>query len=388
MQFKAPKSLEELAKINCGLHYGYWQVGKFITVYPATVEQALILAEELDDLTSAFISISVPFDNHFSSNSSVYYRYGAFQELEMLDEYGEAIPAIRNTNGELVYDDRFQPVPHWLFDPFPKDENHVKVIETPLITTYKVFRAITQRGKGGTYQAVDLSTNPPRLCIVKEGRRHGEVFWNGQDGRYMLVNESKVLQTLRKNYPAVPDIFSSFEIDGNFYLAMEFVEGTSLFDLMKVRRRRFSVKEIIKFAIEIVEIIARIHRAGWVWNDCKPANLIVTPEKSLRPIDFEGAYPITQPDPFDWKTEGFSNQTIKQNRTGINDFYSLGAVVYFLLTGKIYEPAVPLKIKNLRRNVPELFQEIIENLLDDSAVISDLILMEIKKEFEKMLSYL
>ncbi len=388
VQFKAPKSLEELAKINCGLHYGYWQVGKFMTVYPATASQAIGLAKELDDLTSKFISISVPFDNQYSPNSSVFYRYGAFQELEMLDEHGESIPAIKNPGQELVYDDRFQPVPDWLPNPFQKAENYPEPVETPLVTTYKVFRAITQRGKGGTYQALDFSTDPPRFCIVKEGRRYGEVFWNGQDGRYMLKNECKVLSALGRTYKAVPQILSTFEIDGNFYLAMEFVEGASLFDLMKVRRRRYSIKEIIMFAIEIAEIIARIHQAGWIWNDCKPANLIVTPSKSLRPIDFEGAYRINQPDPFDWKTEGFSKQPSNQSSAFTNDFYSLGAVVYFLLTGKIYDTDAPLQIKNLRRQIPPRFQEIIENLLVDSVVVNGNTAVEIKKEFEKVLNSL
>ena len=388
VQFKAPKSLEELAKINCGLHYGYWQVGKFMTVYPSTIGQALALAKKLDDLTSEFISISVPFDNQYSPNSSVFYRYGAFQELEMLNEHGETVPAIKKPDEKLVYDNRFQAVPDWLFDPFQKTETHLEEIETPLVTTYKVFRAITQRGKGGTYQALDLSTNSPRFCIVKEGRRHGEIFWNGLDGYYMLKNELKVLDTLRKTYRQVPRVFSSFEIAGNFYLAMEFVEGTSLFDLMKFRRRRFSIKKIIGFAIEIAEIISQIHRAGWIWNDCKPANLIVTPKKSLRPIDFEGAYPINQSDPFEWKTEGFSNQTINQTSANTNDFYSLGAVIYFLLTGKIYDSDEPVKINKLRRRIPVQFQEIIENLLGDSAVINRINAVGIKKEFEKILNLL
>jgi len=49
--FKAPRSLEELRKLNCGLYYGFSQVGKFITVYPKTAQQAATLAGRLDHLT-------------------------------------------------------------------------------------------------------------------------------------------------------------------------------------------------------------------------------------------------------------------------------------------------------------------------------------------------
>ena len=38
-----------------------------------------------------------------------------------------------------------------------------------------------QRGKGGVYQALDLNVNPPRLCLIKEGRKHGELTWDGRD---------------------------------------------------------------------------------------------------------------------------------------------------------------------------------------------------------------
>lgn len=56
---------------------------------------------------------------------------------------------------------------------------------------------------------------------------------------------------------------------------MEYVEGKSLFDLMKFRRRRFSIRQVIKFSSEISKLIKKIHQAGWIWNDCKPSNLIV-----------------------------------------------------------------------------------------------------------------
>lgn len=386
IQFKAPESLSILFKINCGLQYGYWQVGKFITVYPSTEKEAVKLARELHELTSEFISIAVPFDERYLPNSSVFYRYGAFAQIEIKNENGMSLPAVQHLSGHLVYDDRFRAVPEWLSDPFQdkplKNEDNSENVITPLMTTYKVIRAITQRGKGGTYIALDLTITPPRLCIVKEGRRHGEVYWNGQDGYYLVKNEFDVLNDLRKIYKDVPEVFSSFEVDGNFYLVMEYVVGKSLHDLMKTRRRRFSVKQVLFFAIEIAKIIAEIHQAGWIWNDCKPANLLVSPNKSLRPIDFENSYLIHQSAPFDWKTDGFSKSAENQNSPYSNDLYALGAVVYFLLTGKLYDPDTPIAIGNLRRSVPKPLQEIVENLLIDSDSKRQQSALEISRELE------
>lgn len=392
VQFKAPKSLDELSKINCGLQYGYAQVGKFITVYSVSEKQAVKLARRLHELTSDFFSISVPFDEQYLPGSSVFYRYGAFAPIEMTDENGRTLPALKNPTGNLVHDDRLQAIPAWLSNPFQNNEKNIKDdsanAANPLKTTYKVFRAITQRGKGGTYQALDLTRNPPRFCIVKEGRRYGEISWNGQDGYYLVKNEFDVLNALRKNYKDVPQIFSSFELNGNFYIVLEYVEGKSLHNLMKLRRRRFPIKQVLRFAIEIAKIIAEIHKAGWIWNDCKPANLIITRENSLRPIDFEGSYSINQSALFNWRTQGFSkavnNQSSAKPNGKSDDLYSLGAVTYFLLTGKLYDANALFELPSLRRNVPKRFIEIIKKLLSDS----DLDISKVGKEFEKTLNFL
>ncbi len=385
IQFKAPKSLEELTKINCGLEYGYWQVGKFITVYPPNTKSALYLAKQLHNLTLEFNAISVPFDNQYLSNSSVFYRFGAFHNLELIGENGEPIPAIKDKKGNLVYDDRFQPFPEWIDNPFPKTEASSNENSTPLTNVYKVFRAISQRGKGGAYQALDISRNPPRFCFVKEGRRYGEVNWNQLDGYALVKNEAKVIESLEKVSLKVPRFYSSFEIEGNSYLVTEFIEGQSLFDLMKFRRRRFSIKQIIKLAIAIAEIIIEINNAGWVWNDCKPSNLIITSNNDLRPVDFEGAYPIDQKDPFEWKTEMFAPSAKNRLQSKPNDLYSLGAVVFFLLTGKFYDSNETSEISKYRRNVPLNFQEIIKSLLDESLEKREMTVNLIKEKFEIVL---
>lgn len=385
VQFKGPDSLEKLSHLNCGLLYGYHQVGKFITVYPCTERQAVEMAQRLHELTRDFFAISVPFDEQYLPDSSVFYRYGAFSTVEMTDAEGRKFPAIQNPAGELVPDDRFQAVPEWLSNPFQNNGESFEAsfAETPLGTTYMIFRAITQRGKGGTYEAFDFSGESPRLCIVKEGRRNGELSWNGQDGYFLVKNEFEVLSVLKKSCEDVPQVFSSFEVHGNFYFAMEYVEGKCLNDIMRSRRRRFSVKQILKFALEITRIIGKIHQSGWVWNDCKPANLIVTKDKSLRPIDFEGAYPINQSEPFVWKTKGFSksaNDSVKVNGKS-TDLYALGAVVYFLLTGRFYDSENLTSIKKWRRGIPQKLIEITEKLLSDS----DLDINKAEKEFEKIL---
>ena len=385
IQFKAPGSLDELSKLNCGLQYGYHQVGKFITIYPKNESEAVKIAQQLDELTGDFFSISVPFDERYAPDSSVFYRYGGFSNIKITGQNGEKFSAIKNPAGEFVLDDRKRAIPQWLSNPFPDNKTSADRTfrGTALEKTYRVFRAATQRGKGGTYEAVNLSGPKPQLCVVKEGRKNGELGWNGQDGFSLVKNEFDVLTKLQPKFDAVPQVFESFEINGNFYFAMEYVEGKNLNELMQPRRRRFSISQILKFAVDIAQIIEKIHQAGWIWNDCKPSNIVVTKNKTLRPIDFEGAYKIDEPEPFDWKTVGFSRSKFNSNLQSAksNDFYALGAVLYFLLTGRFYDSDNLIQIKKLRRNVPQKFIDLVNKLLSEN----DFDFSNVRNDFEKLL---
>lgn len=363
IQFKAVSSLEELHKLNNGRYYGYSQVGKCITVYPTSVEQAISIGPRLADLTSKFKSPSIPFDRKYNDTSCVFYRYGSFRTIEIEGKKGAKILAVKDGAGEWVPDDRLQPVPNWVSDPFTKIESldiRSEKVETPLTSKYLVFQALTQRGKGGAYLALDTTTNPPRISVIKEGRTLGEIGWTGVDGRKLVENEYHALTALKCTGVKAPTVLAYFEIEGNSYLAMEYIEGKSLENLMLHRRRRYSIRKVLELAIEVADIIGRINEAGWIWNDCKPANLIVTPDNSLRPIDFEGSFTIGNIDSFRWYTPEFSKRGESTRR---DDSYSLGSIIYFLLTGKFYDLDLPVEIGKLRRGVPQPLIDIVRSLL-------------------------
>lgn len=371
-RFKAPSSLRGLQQLNCGLVYGYTQIGKFITVYPRSDEEAVSLALHLHRLTRGMAAPSVPFDLRFRPGSCVYYRYGSFVNLEIENEDGTRTPAMRDPEGRLVADVRAaaEAKPDWVSDPFigTRPRREVARAESPLATTFRAFRALTQRGKGGVYKALDLSAHPPRLCILKEGRACGEVAWDGRDGKWRVRNEEAVLSSLRAAGVDAPRVYSSFEAEGNYYLVTEYVEGETLQSLLNRRRRRLSLRAALGCGASLCSLLSRIHGAGWAWRDCKPANVIVTRGGVLRPLDFEGACPVERPDPSPWSTTAFAppapprQDAVPSGADG--DLYALGAVIYLLLAGRLYEPSAPVPVRELRRDVPARVCRVVAELLD------------------------
>lgn len=369
VQFKAPSSLQHVMTLNAGLDGTYTQVGKIITVYPHTSEQAVDLARLLHKLTSRMAAPEVPFDLRYRPSSNVYYRYGAFLPLEIEHENGTRSPAVRGPNGELIPDRRDQPKPDGVVDPFeqPRQRRTALREQNSFASSYRVFRALAQRGKGGVYQAADLSSTTPRLCLIKEGRKHGELNWDGRDGRWRVRNEERVLSELLVQGINVPRVYSSFELAGNAYLVMEFIAGQTLQSLMNKMQRRMPISRVLKYGIQLAEFMSTMHGAGWVWRDCKPMNVVVTRTDKLQPLDFEGACRINQPDPMLWGTPGFIPpewQTFEKHTGRTDDLYALGSMLYLLATASLPSSTNPTPPAKLRRNLPDGLSQLILSLLN------------------------
>lgn len=373
--FKGPPSLHELNKLNSGLFYGYTQVGKCLTLYPRTDEETVSLAEVLHGLTRGVPAPVVPFDLRYREDGCIYYRYGAFTHQEIRNGDGTSTLALRDPGGRLVPDLRESQgsKPDWVSDPFAGAGDGPRPVESLLKTTYRVFRALRQRGKGGVYQAVDLSTRPPRLCVVKEGRRHGEPGWDGRDGYWRVKNERKSLRALGAAGVDVLRVYSSFEAEGRFYLVTEYVEGVTLQELLGRRERRLPVRRALWLARQICGLLVRIHKAGWVWRDCKPSNLLVTKMGTLRPLDFEGACPRGLSNPLPWVTPAFTPpETLDNWRAPANDtddLYALGVIIYYLLSGMLPPASNAAPLEKLRRNIPVAVCRLVSRLLNPNPLL-------------------
>jgi hypothetical protein len=369
--FKGPASLQELARINSGLYYGFSQVGKCVTVYPRGADDAVQLGARLHALTGHLPAPAVPYDRRYRKGSPVHYRYGAFGSLEIENPDGTRTSAIRNDKNEIV-PDRREPgaaVPEWETDPFeaaaePGPEQRLK-------PTIRPYEALSQRGKGGVYRSLDLSVIPARHCVVKEGRRNGETDWRGRDGYWRVKHEERVLRSLHLAGLNAPRVYSSFRVPDNYYLVMELIEGQSLQSLLTSRCGKMPMAEALRYGARLAHLIHGIHSAGWVWRDCKPLNVIAASDGTLRPLDFEGACRIDAPDPLPWGTPGYmppeADKEPEWGSRAAEDLYALGASLYQLFTGKIPDAKKPEPIGKYRRHIPSDVRDVVTKLMDTDA---------------------
>jgi hypothetical protein len=365
--FKVPAHLELLEQLNAGFA-GFSQIGKFLTAYPASDNIAITLARELHVATRHLRGAAVPFDLRYQSVGVVYYRYGSFrnrnrsnaQHEMILDAAGKAHP------------DRREPgraVPGWMDNPFvnrPAAAKSPSQIGGLLGAGYLPFRAISQRGKGAVYEAVDLTVSPPRLVIVKEGRRDGEVDWHGRDGYARVKHEAAVLRSLGKAGLPVAQVFREFDHDQNRYLVLEKLRGRALLKNNNVLPQRASSRRAEKILTQLEAILTKLHRAGWVWRDCKPSHILLD-RGEMRLVDFEGACRVEETDVLPWGAPWYTRRTRLKycRRPGISeDQYALGAITFQIATGKLPPTDRAARLRLYRRHgCPPYLRAKTDNLL-------------------------
>jgi hypothetical protein len=337
--YKAPISLDILMWINSGIFYGYSQVGKIITIYPHDEDEFVRTVHILSPLLTKWpAGPAVPFDLRFGE-TCIYYRYGAFKSAIGSKPQAAGMPNVVSPDGDEIEDRRSIPpdqIP-WLRDPFAMQSATVEK-NYQLNNRYVVCRALTQRGKGGVYEAIDVRQNTPRFCVIKEGRKNGETMWDGRDGRARIENEARVLGLLASNSANVPRIIDRFDYNANAYLVIEHIEGVNLQSFIAHGTSTVPAEILLELCRQICEIVASIHNIGWLWRDCKPSNLIVDMKGDVKAVDFEGACPENSPDPFPWSTPLFSPPELSAQKSGktqanrAHDLYALGACMDQLLS--------------------------------------------------------
>ncbi|MBE3066036.1 MAG: serine/threonine protein kinase [Chloroflexi bacterium] len=209
-------------------------------------------------------------------------------------------------------------------------------MEEPQILN-KRYQLLDPLGKGGmavVYLARDLMLE--RLVAVKVLR---EDYSGDPAFQERFRQEAKAAANL--SHPNIVTMHDFGLDNGQLFLVMEYVPGTDLKTLIK-QRGRFSPEEALPLLIQACAGIGYAHRAGLVHCDVKAQNMLVTPDMRLKVADFGIAralstiHPDEQSDVIWGSPQYFApEQASGAAPAPASDVYSLGIIMYEMLTGSL-----------------------------------------------------
>jgi eukaryotic-like serine/threonine-protein kinase len=161
------------------------------------------------------------------------------------------------------------------------------------------------------------------------------------------------------NHPSIVSIFDRGYAEGTYYIAMEFLDGRTLKELL-VKNGPTPVPIAIDYARQILGALSFAHRNGIVHRDIKPHNIVVGGDGRLKVTDFgiarSGASQMTEAGSIVGTAQYLSPEQARGAPVDPrSDLYSLGIVLYEMLTGKVPftgETPVEIAMKHLSQ-VPE-----------------------------------
>lgn len=198
---------------------------------------------------------------------------------------------------------------------------------------YKILNELGRGAMGVVYKAHDPQIN--RIIALKM-LREDRVTSNEFVQRFL----KEAMAVGRLSHPGIVTVYDVGQDHGTIYIAMEFLEGTPLDELMETRQ--FTLGEIVSIGIQTAQALQYAHQHGIIHRDIKPPNIIYSPEGDIRVTDF-GIARIEDPEGHAMTQIGqilgtprymSPEQAMGQDLDGRSDLYSLGVILYQLTTGK------------------------------------------------------
>jgi serine/threonine-protein kinase len=98
--------------------------------------------------------------------------------------------------------------------------------------------------------------------------------------------EREAQAVARLHHPHIVTVFEAGEQDGMAFLAMEYIEGRGLDELLKDDRGSLGFHDSVRIAREVASALGSAHAAGLVHRDVKPSNIRITPDGQAKLLDF------------------------------------------------------------------------------------------------------
>ncbi len=205
---------------------------------------------------------------------------------------------------------------------------------------------------------------------------------SGEQYRKLFFNEAHTAGKL--THPNIVNIFDAGVDDDNCYIVMEYVKGGETLKKFTKKANLLPIDKVIEIAFKCAKALDYAHRQGVTHRDIKPSNILVTNDIDVKMCDFSIAH-LNNPDITDTQPDAgvmgspkyMSPEQLHEEKVdGQTDIYSLGIVIYELLTGAypfraekfsdlvsniINKEAAPMK--SLRSEIPDVLDDIVKKAI-------------------------
>src|SRR3989440_1713800 len=229
------------------------------------------------------------------------------------------------------------------------------ILGTTLSGRYRLEARIGSGGMSTVYRALDETRE--RQVAVKLMNR--EVATDS-DQLERFRREARAVAQL--SHPHIVGVIDAGEDEGRPYIVFECVEGETLKERIR-RMGRLPIAEAVAYAVEIARALGAAHARHIVRRDVKPQNVLIDEEGSAKVTDFGIARTLDEEGlTADGRVLGTTDyvspeQALGQDVTGQSDLYSLGIVLYEMVTGEVPfkgENQVAVAMKHVREEIPDV----------------------------------
>ncbi|MGE5599621.1 MAG: Stk1 family PASTA domain-containing Ser/Thr kinase [Bacteroidota bacterium] len=231
------------------------------------------------------------------------------------------------------------------------------MIGTTLGNRYRIDELIGEGGMALVYKAEDtLLQRPVALKILRSQF--------ASDAEFVERFRREAQAAARLSHPNVVNVYDVGQDHGLNYIVMECVRGENLKELIR-KEGPFTVGRTLVIARQICEALHHAHHNNIIHRDIKPHNILITPEGRVKVTDFGiaravSASTLTQDGSVLGSVQYFSPEQAKGAPAGVaSDLYSLGCVIYEMLTGTVPfkgESPIAIALKHLQDPPPSLGQ--------------------------------
>ena len=226
---------------------------------------------------------------------------------------------------------------------------------------YEILKPIGEGGMANVYLANDTILD--RYVAVKVLR--GDL---ATDEKFVRRFQREALSASSLSHPNIVEIYDVGEDGGDYYIVMEYIDGKNLKRLLK-KRGKLTCAEVVDIMLQITNAMGIAHESLIIHRDLKPQNILIKDDGEIKITDFGiamalNATQLTQTNSAMGSVHYFPPEQANGKGSSLkSDVYSLGIMMYELLTGSLPfrgDNAVEIALKHLKEPIPKVTTEIPE----------------------------